>query len=130
MARAQRREVGPERLVLAFGQVHQAQQRIRHATAGGQDDPQGSGWQGGEDGSDTLEAVGVSDARPPELVHYPGSGFGHRMALESAEVAKNGLATLLTRPGARNDPVLARTQESPPPLSRAGVNRNVNPVLC
>ena len=78
MPRAQLRQFAAVAAVLALGERHQAQQRVRHALAGGQDHGQTGGRRGLEDGRDLAEAVGVSDARPPELVHDPGIGFAHR----------------------------------------------------
>src|SRR3569833_1342203 len=55
-----------------------------------------------ENGRDTAEAVGVSNARPPEFMHDPGIGIDHRCEF----FRKKGRATLLTSLSARNDDIL------------------------
>ena len=64
-------------LVLALGERHEAQQCIRDAAARGQYDGQTPCGRGFEYGRHFAEAVGVGDARPPELVHDPGIGLDH-----------------------------------------------------
>ncbi len=88
VSRPQRSEIGPEGVVLALGQVHEPQERIGDAPASGQDDAHALVRQGIENGGDAPEAVGVGDARPSELVHDPGIGFGHRYVNLGAAVAK------------------------------------------
>ncbi len=78
MPRPQRSELSPKEIVLALGQVHESQERIRDASAGGQDDSEPLITEGFENRGNATEAVGVGDARPPELVHDPGIGFDHR----------------------------------------------------
>ena len=64
-------------LVLPLRKRDEPQQRIRHAAARRQHHPQASSWGRFDNGRDLAEAVGVGDARPPELVHDPGSGVEH-----------------------------------------------------
>ena len=75
---AQLRELLQHALVLALGERHDTQQRISHAATGGQHDAETPGRRCFEYGRHFEEAVGVSDARPPELVHDPGIGLAHR----------------------------------------------------
>jgi len=76
--RTQLRDLAVVGLILALGERHQAQQRIGHAAARRQHHPEPSSRSRVENGRDLAEAVGVGDARPPELVHDPGSGVEHR----------------------------------------------------
>ena len=78
VTRAQLGEFTAIGAVLALGERHEAQQRVRDALAGRQDHGEAGGRCGFEDGRDLAEAVGVSDARAPELVHDPGIGLAHR----------------------------------------------------
>ena len=78
MARAQLGKLAPVGTILALGQGDKTQQRIRHALAGGQDDGQARRRRGFKDGGNLTEAVGVSNARPPEFVHDPRFGLAHR----------------------------------------------------
>ena len=76
---AQLRDLLAHALVLALRQRHHAQQGVRDALCiRRQHHAQTSGRGGFEDGRHLSETVGVRDARPPELVHDPGSGLDHR----------------------------------------------------
>src|SRR6185312_10151503 len=105
MPGTQRPQLRAERLVLTLGQSDEPQQGVRHPPAGGEHHAQRAWREAIEYGGNLSKAVGVGNARPPELVHDPGIGFGHRMALESQGEWQKCLATLLTRPRARNDSV-------------------------
>ncbi len=78
VARAQLRELSAIAAVLSLGERHEAQQRIRDPLAGGQHHGQAGGRSSFENGRHLAEAVGVGDARAPELVHDPGIGLAHR----------------------------------------------------
>ena len=82
MPYAQRGNLAAIAVVLPFRQGHEAQQRIRHAAAGGQNDAQPQCRQGVENGRHAAEAISVSDARPSELVHDPRIGLAHRNRIE------------------------------------------------
>ncbi|MEJ0008733.1 MAG: hypothetical protein WDM77_20815 [Steroidobacteraceae bacterium] len=83
MAFPQRLDLDLVALVLALGQQHQPQQRIGHAAARREDDPEAPLRLGLEDVGHALEAGRVRHARAAEFMHDPavnGLGMGRRSA--------------------------------------------------
>jgi hypothetical protein len=101
MTSPQRADFGAIAVILALGQRDETQQGIRNAAARRKHDTQAGSRDGIENCRDTAEAVGVSNARPPEFVHDPGIDIGHR----SEFFRKKGRAMLLTSLSARNEHV-------------------------
>ena len=120
MTRPQLRDLAAKSLVLALGQRHQAQQRVRHAAAGGQHDAGPGRRQRFDDGRHSTEAVGVGNARPPELVHDPGIGLGHRVGI----LTRNG------SPRVRDAAVDAHKAGITVPPRTASARPETGPVHC
>jgi len=74
---AQLSDFGADPRVVTLGERHEAQQCVRDTAASGQHDCEAPRRRALEYGRDFAEAVGVGDARPPELVHHPGIGLNH-----------------------------------------------------
>ena len=119
MSRAQVRDLPEVGVVLTLGERDETQQRIGHAAARRQHDAQARAGGALEYRGNSAEAVGVRDARPPELVHDPGIGLGHRRGISSSGERRcdsikkrrgspTGGTPAAARPGACTTGIIAR----------------------